>query len=95
LPGAKLNIEHLDNRGKGHCKIDVTPLYMLADPIGDQNYADQNQKCECEHLNGRVSIYETADRAGRQQHYQDRDGHGGNHYGKIFRHGHGRDDRIE
>jgi site-specific recombinase XerD len=43
-----------------HRKIDVTSFDVSADSVGDEDNADQNQKGEGEHFDGRMSIHESA-----------------------------------
>ena len=93
--GPDPDVQHFDNGGERHRKIDVTSFDVLADSVGDEDNADQNQKGEGEHFDGRVPIDESADRPGGEKHDEHRNGHRSDHHRKFFRHGHGRDDGIQ
>ena len=44
--GPDPDVQHFDNGGERHRKIDVTSFDVLADSVGDEDNADQNQKGE-------------------------------------------------
>ena len=92
---AESQIKHLNHHREGHGEIDVSLGYVHIKTVADQRHADQEQKAERQHLDGRMFLYEGADFAGKEHHEADRNDYRGNHDGKLAGHSQGGDDRIK
>lgn len=93
LPEA--DVQELDADGKGHGKIDVPLGHVDAEPLCHEGETDQEEKCQGEHLDGRVVVHEAPDGPGGEQHHPYGQDDGDDHDGQVRHETHGRNDRIE
>jgi hypothetical protein len=68
---------------------------VLIESFADQRDADQQQEAEGQHLHGRMTVDEIADRAGRKEHHHDGDHHGEHHHRQMLSHADSGNHRIE
>src|SRR6185369_8618851 len=66
---AHAQIEHLHQHRESHREIDVSFGYVHVKAVADKGHADQEQKAECQHLDGRVFFHEGA-YFSREQHHE-------------------------
>src|SRR5262245_53961463 len=68
---------------------------MLAEAFRHQHTADQDEKAEREHLDGRMSVHEITDLIHEDEHDDHRDDHGSDHDSDLLDHPDGSNDRVE
>ena len=93
--GADSEIQHLDTDGECHGEIDVAFGDVMADSVGDEEHADQDEECQRQHVHRWMAIDEVTDGASGKKHYAHRHDDGGNHDRHVLNHSHRRDDGIQ
>jgi hypothetical protein len=80
------DVEGLDRRRKYNGKVDVAARDMKFESVRDERNADQHQKCQCQHLGGRMLGHESCSWARRHIHDEASDDNSRDHDREILRH---------
>src|SRR6478609_6910484 len=89
------HIEGFDSSRKRDRKIDVAARDMKFESVRHQGNADQHQKCQRQHLGGRMLRHETCHRSGGHVHDDAGDYNSRDHDLEILRHADRGDNGIE
>src|SRR3990170_1591418 len=68
-------VKHLDQDREAHCEVNVSLRDMLVQALDDQREADQQEKTQSKHLDGRMALDKISERSGSKHHYDGGDDH--------------------
>src|SRR5688572_22070101 len=91
----QVDIQNFHADRERHREVNVPFGDFLVESFQHQSKADQNQKAERQHFQGRMFLDKGADASRENQHENHRDNDGNNHHGNVVSHADGGDHRVQ